>query len=297
MLRGLGESQKCLVLSVIINVAYFLFSILFLNVMNLDILGSAYALILARVAGAVAAFVAMFLWKPSVRISVKDVFSFEWRLFRSNLQVSLPLALEQVFANLGGIVSQMYMAALGTAALAANAIINSLLGFMYSPAASTSNLSVAVVGRCIGAKRHDEAFVYGKRCTQISRVLMVFAILLFYPLLPLLLKQYHLEPESYHAVLIILLSNVPFLLTVWPISTVMHSTLQAASDAMFPSVVSLIALWTMTIGLGYVAAIPLGLGLWGVWIGNWAAWIFRSIMFTLRYRQKKWLYKSNLQEA
>ncbi len=295
VLRGLGESPKCLTLSVIINVAYFLFSILFLNILDMDIVGSVYALVLARVVGALCAIVAMFVYKPSVRIKFRNIFSFQWRLFRSNLQISLPLAMEQVFASLGGIVSSMYMITLGTSTVSSNTIISSLMGFMYSPAASASNLSVTVVGRCIGAKKYDEAYIYGKRCNQISRILMVLGALVFYPILPLMLKQYHLDADAYHSVMLILLANLPFLITIWPVSTVTHSTLQAASDAMFPSIISLVALWLMNIGLGYVMAIPCGLGLWGVWIGNWAAWSFRAVMYSLRYRQKKWLYKSKLE--
>ena len=294
ILRGLGEASKCMVLSIIINVAYLLFSILFLNILDLDILGSVYALNLARLTGAVCALIAMFRWKPSVRMKLKEIFSFDWRLFRSNLQISVPLAMEQIFANMGNVVSQMYMVSLGTKVLAVNTIISSVLGFIYSPAASTSNLSVTVVGHCIGAKKFDEAYRYGKRSCQISRALMVIACLIMYPLMPIFLKQYYLTPEAEQVVLIILLSNLPFLLTVWPISTVMQATLQSAGDAVFTSAISLAALWTMTIGLGYVMAIPCGLGLWGVWIGNWACWIFRAAVFTWRYRQKKWLYKSSL---
>lgn len=297
VLRGLGEASKCMVLSIIINVAYLLFSILFLNIMDLDIVGSVFALNLARLTGAIGALIAMFLWKPSVRMKIRDIFTFDRRLFRSNLQISIPLALEQIFANLGSVVSQMYMVNLGTKVLAVNTIVSSVLGFIYSPAASTSNLSVTVVGHCIGAKKFDEAYTYGKRSCQISRVLMILACLVLYPIMPLFLKQYHLEPEAEKIVFIILLSNLPFLLTVWPISTVMQATLQSAGDALFTSAVSLVGLWTMTIALGYVMAIPCGLGLWGVWIGNWACWIFRAAVFTWRYRQKKWMYKSSLARA
>ena len=55
ILRGLGASGKCLCLTIVINVAYLLFSILFLNILKLDILGSALAQILARARGSACA--------------------------------------------------------------------------------------------------------------------------------------------------------------------------------------------------------------------------------------------------
>ena len=77
----------------------------------------------------------------------------------------------------------MLLTGLGTAMIATHAIANSLLGVLYSPALAAGNLAVAVIGRCIGAGYHDEAYRYGKRCISISRLLLFAAGLLFYPAL------------------------------------------------------------------------------------------------------------------
>lgn len=294
VLRGLGESKRCLVLTIIINVAYLLFSILFLNVLNMDINGSVLALLLARIAGAAAAVVALFLWKPPVRMKVWQLFAYDGLILRSTLKVSLPFAMEQICASCGNLVSQMYMTALGTTAIATQAITNSLIGVLYSPAMSVSNLAVTVVGRCIGAGKQEEAYLYGRRCNQIALLLLIAASLVFYPLLPLLLQQYNPTWEAESMAKLLLFASIPCLLLFWPMSNTLPSTLRSASDSLFPTVVSLAVLWLVNIALGYVLAIHAGLGLWGIWIATWSAWAVRSAVFYTRFRSRKWLHKSAL---
>lgn len=294
ILRGLGESKRCLALSIVINVAYLILSILFLNLLNLDIYGSVYALLLARVLGAATALALVFWWKAPVKMGVHQVFSFDSQLLRSTLQVSIPLGLEQACSSLGNVVAEMYMIPLGTTALATHAIANSLLGVWYSPAMAAANLSVTVVGRCIGAGKQNEAYLYGKRCNQIALILIVLTSVLFFPLLPLLLGQYHPTAEAYALAEKLLICSFPSLLLFWPMSNTLPSTLRAASDTLYPSVLSLVVLWTVTIGLGYLLAIPAGLGLWGVWAATWVSWAVRCFGFYFRFRGRKWLYKSTL---
>lgn len=290
ILRGLGESKRCLALSIIINVAYFVFSIIFLNFLKMDIQGSVFALILARLLGTCSAVFLLFFWKPPERLGVRDLFSFDGTLLRSVLKVGIPLSIEQVFIALGGVVAGMYMTLLGTASIATNAITNSLIGLLYSPAMSIGSLTVTVVGRCIGANKMDEAAMYSKRCRQIALLLLVVTCAVFYPCLPLLLKQYNPSEESARMASMLLYCSIPALLLFWPASYITPNALRAANDTIFPSVLSLSVLWLITICLGYVLAIHVGFGLWGVWIATWSSWFVRAVGFGLRSKTRKWNY-------
>jgi len=42
--------------------------------------------------------------------------------------------------------------------------------------------------------------------------------------------------------------------------------------------------------MGYILAIPMGLGLNGTWIAMWSGWAARSTAFSFRFRSRKWLY-------
>ena len=84
------------------------------------------------------------------------------------------------------------------------------------------------------------------------------------------------------------------LMLFWPSSNTLPNTLRAASDTVFPTVLSLCVLWLVTIALGYFLSIPAGLGLWGVWIATWISWAIRDVGFFIRFHGRKWLYKSSL---
>ena len=289
ILRGLGEPKRCLYLSIIINVAYLLFSILFLNVLHMDINGSVTALILARVVGAGFAVMYLFLWKPPVKMKFKEIFCFDNLLLKANLKISLPLGLEQAVMSLAGLISQMVMTTLGTTAIAINAIANSMMGLLWAPTMSIGSLSVTVVGRCIGAGKKEEAYMYGKRCNSLAILMLIASALIFYPLMPVLMQQYHPSAEAAPIVRTILLASLPFLVFAWPTSYTMPSTLRSASDSLFPTIVSMSVLWVVSVGLSYLLAIVAGLGLWGVWIANWTGWTVRTALFMYRFRSKKWL--------
>ena len=297
ILRGLGESKRCLYLSIIINVAYLLFSILFLNVLHMDINGSVTALILARVVGAAAAFAMLFLWKPPVKMNIREIFCFDSMLLQANLKISLPLGMEQICHSMAGLISQMVMTSLGTTAIAINAIANSMMGLLWAPTMSVGSLSVTVVGRCIGANKKDEAFMYGKRCNSLAIIMLAVSAVIFYPLMNVLMQQYHPSAEAAVMVRKILFASLPFLVLCWPTSYTMPSTLRSASDSLFPSIVTLSVLWCVSVGMSYMLAIVAGLGLWGVWIANWTGWTVRTCLYLYRFYSKKWLDKATLKSA
>lgn len=289
ILRGLGESKRCLVLSIIINVAYLLLSALFLNVLNMDIRGSVWALFLARSIGAACAVITLFFLHPPVKPIAKEMFVYDRKLSGGILRVGIPLAFEQICLSLGNIVAEMYMILLGTAALATHAIANSIMGLIFAPTMSAANLAVTVVGRCIGAGEKDEAYRYGKACTNIGMILMGIACLIGYPLLPILLKQHNPSPEVAVMATRLLYWSLFGLMIFFPKSSTLPAVLRAGSDTMYPTIVSMIVLWVFTIAMGYLLAIPMGLGLNGTWIAMWTAWAVRSTAFSFRFRSKKWL--------
>lgn len=285
ILRGLGESKRCLTLSIVINLAYFLFSVLFLNVLDMDIAGSVWALILARLVGTILTLILMLYWRPPVKMSFWSLFRFDRELLGRTLRISLPFGLEQICISFGNLTSKMYMVPLGTSAISTHAIANSVLTVFTTASLSAGNLAVTVVGKCVGAEKPEEAHIYGKRCNQLATILMVLSCMVFVPLLPFLLNRFHPTAEAFAMARQLLLWSIPSLLLFAPMSNTLPFTLRAAGDSAYPSFVSLGVLWVVSIGLGYVLAIPMELGLWGIWIAQWASWAVRSLLFYIRFRR------------
>ena len=283
ILRGLGESRRCLVLTIIINVSYLLFSFLFINLLEMDIRGSALALILARALGSAAGLVLLLGWEPPVKIGLEDLFSVDRGLIGSIFRIGIPFCVEQLFASGGSLIMTMFMAPLGTAAIAAHAIANSLLGVLNGAGQAAGTLAVTVVGRCTGAGRPEEARRYGAGMNWLARVLVIVSAAAIYPLLPLLLRLYQPSAEAYETSLRLLVMTLPALVLFWPLSNTLPNTLRAAGDTVFPSALSLAAMWSVRVGLGYLLTVPMGLGLMGVWCSMWIEWGVRALCLDLRF--------------
>lgn len=292
ILRGLGESRRCLVLTIIINVSYLIFSFLFINILQMDIQGSVLALILARVLGSAAGVVLLVVWEPPVRLRLREMFSLDAPLLRSIFQISTPFCIEQLFASGGSLVMTMFMAPLGTTAIAAHAIANSLMGIVHGAGNAAATLSVTVVGRCTGAGRTEEAHRYGAGMNWISRMLALAASLVIYPLMPLLLRLYDPSPETYALTVRLMVCTLPSLLLFWPLSSTLPNTLRAAGDTVFPSVMSLTVMWGVRVALGYWLTVPLGLGIMGVWGSMWVEWAVRALCLKLRFERGKRVRKA-----
>lgn len=287
--RGLGETKICLRLTIIINLLHFLCSFLFINIMSLDVIGSALALNAARFVGGIAAVWALLSPKSIVRVEAKHVFRIEPEILKDIFRIGIPFGMEQLFMNGGSMLVQVYMAQLGTVSVAANAVANSALSLIYAAPVAVSTLAVTVVGQCIGAGEKEMAKQYGKRMILLSTYIIVLSLAVMLPAMPWILKLYQAPEntlEMIYSVLLIAVVCMPFF---WSMSNIMPSVMRAAGDAAFASYFSLVTMWIVRVGCGYVLAIPLGLGLQGVWLCMCAEWIIRTIVFQIRFRSGKWM--------
>ena len=293
--RGLGETKICLNLTVYINVSYFIFSYIFINILKLDIQGTIIALILARLLGSFVSIYHLFLKKNRMLyLKVKEVFAFNMQILRSMLKISIPFGSEQLFFYGGSILVQKYMVALGTASIAANAIGTSLFSLAFAAPIAVGNLATTVIGQCVGADKRDLARWYGKKLIWLSTGLLLISLVIFIPLIPWLMGFFNPEPNTIPLITRLLWIAIIPMPLFWPMSNVMPYTLRSAGDATYSSIVSLITMWLIRVGAGYIAAVPMGYGVEGVWVCMSLEWVLRTFLFWLRFRGKSWLSKQTI---
>lgn len=289
--RGMGATKICLKLTIIINVIHLFASMLFINVMHLDILGTTLSLNIARLIGSVVAVWLLMYPKSILRIYPKNIFKIDRLILKSIFKIGIPFALEQVLFNAGSMIVQTYIVHLGTIYIAANAIANSAFTILYSAGLAVGTLATTIVGQCIGADDKDLARQYGKKMVRLGTAMSLVSIALLFPLMPIILNLYQAPAETLsliYKLLLIAIIPMPFF---WSTSYVMPNVLRSAGDATFSSIVSLITMWIIRVGLGYIFAIIFGLGVYGLWICLGIEWAVRTLIFYLRYQSDKWLSK------
>ena len=204
------------------------------------------------------------------------------------LSIGLPTGVENGMFQLGKLVVQSTVSTLGTAAIAANAIVT-VLEFMTSmPSQAIGTGLMTVAGQCIGAGRRDQARDYIRRLTLWSALVLVCMNWGFYGLAGPICRLAGMEPEArsiaLHVLLVISICK-PFL---WPLAFVPASGMRAAGDVRFGMTVSTLSMWIFRVGLTTLLCRVLGVGLVGIWCGYFLDWGVRSAAFTLRFRGNKW---------
>lgn len=161
--RGMGDSRTdlyCLIVSVGMNV---LLDILFVAVFRWGVAGSAWATALAQFSSAVFAAVLLFKKYPVMRPQKADLLP-EGRLIASIGRLSVPIAVQAAFNNVGNLVAQGAVNAFGTVAMAAYTAAGRVGAFALMPLETIGNTLSIYTGQNYGAGKRDR-IEEGKRVT------------------------------------------------------------------------------------------------------------------------------------
>jgi len=287
-MRGMGDGRASMVLSVAMNAIYVAGNLLFINVLQMGVLGVAVSVILSRFIGSLMALFFLFFIRKDLHIKLRDFLHLDLKLQKNIMYVGIPTGIEQVFFHSGRMLTQTYIVPLGTASIAGNAIANSLAGILYIPGNTINLCIVTLVGQCIGAGKPKEAKKYMLSMTLLAGVLLLISGVIYIAAAPLLVSFYKPLAESADIAIKAMTINAIGMPTLWIWSFIVPSGLRAAGDVRFTSVVALVSMWLVRVILGYVLAVYLGFGVLGVWTAMVLEWSFRGSIFIFRMRGTKW---------
>lgn len=211
---------------------------------------------------------------------------------RRILSIGVPNGMETAMFEFGKILVLSLVATLGTASIAANAVGNYVGTFAIMAGFATGNATITVISQCIGAREYDQVRYYKKKMMRICRVLILASNVIVTALLPLILKIYGVSPEASRLAFTILVYHAVCACLIWAPSFLLPYVLRAANDVAPAMIIAMVSVWVFRVVTAYILVKIFGLGLLGVWIAMTVDWAFRSICFTIRYRQEKWLVKS-----
>ncbi|WP_391571409.1 MATE family efflux transporter [Cohnella sp.] len=288
VLRGVGDTKASLIISVIMNLAYFLLNFVLIKGFDMGVVGLSISLIAARAIGAATSFVYLLKFNHTLQFTMKRLFKLDAGILKKIMFIGLPFAAEQMFFNGGKLLTQTFIVQLGTLALTANAIAGSISGLLQIGGSTLGIAVVTVVGQCIGSRDIEDARKFIKSFLGFSVVLFLLLTGIILPLFPVLMHLYSAPPEIVSDIFLLVLLISIAQPIMWALSFVLPSALRAAGDSKFTSIASLLTMWLLRIGLGYVLGISLGMGVMGIWLAMVAEWGVRGLIFGLRFRGDKW---------
>ena len=210
-------------------------------------------------------------------------------MLKKILGIGIPNGLENSMFQLGKLAIQSTVSTLGTAAIAAQAMTNILENLNGIAAIGVGVGLMTIVGQCLGAGRKDEAVYYIKKLCVIAEIVVLTSCLIVFALTKPVTILGGMEKESadmcFHMVMWITIMKP----LVWTMAFVPGYGLRAAGDVKFSMITSCCTMWACRFCLCVFLIRVMGFGPMGVWIGMFADWTVRSIIFTWRFHSRKWL--------
>lgn len=259
---------------------------------GLGFIGAGLGLTITRYIGALAViYVLMIGFNPALKISLKSYFyPFNTSILMEVLGIGIPASIESVLFNGGKLLTQVFVAGMGTNVIAGNFIAFSIASLINLPGNALGSASTIIVGTRLGKMQISQAEHQLKHIFWLSTLGLSAIAFLSVPFAGLLAAFYTREQDVIDVVKKLVWLNAAFM-PFWAASWVLPAGLKGARDARFTMWVSLIGMWGARIVFGYFLGIVLGFGVVGIWLGMFLDWIVRGVFFYWRMASGRWLWK------
>lgn len=256
---------------------------------HLGVAGAAVATLGSRVISAVV--VLAFLRNPKQEIAVYGYGRIrpDGQRIRRILSLGIPNGIENAMFQFGKLAIQSTVSTLGTVAIAAQAMTNILENLNGIAAIGIGIGMMTVVGQCLGAGRQDEAIYYIKKLSVIAEVVIIGCCALVYILTRPVTMLGGMEPESAKMCFYMIGWITVVKPIVWTLAFVPAYGMRAAGDVRFSMILSCISMWLFRVTLCIYLCRVHGFGPIAVWIGMFTDWTVRGIVFTIRFKSRRWL--------
>ena len=253
-----------------------------------DVRGVAIPTVISR---AISAFVIMYFavddnYKLHIKKTLKHKFDFY--ILKKVLNVGIPYGIENGLFQLGRVLVLSIVSTFGTMAIAANSVGYAIGIFSVLPGFAINLGLTAVISNCVGANDYEQARYYNKKCLIIVFVSHIVINIAIFALLPLILGIYNLSAQTAAMTTEMVIWHGIFAIIIWPLSFTIPATFRGAGDSKSVMYISLAVMFACRIGLSYIIADWMGIGVFGTWIAMFIDWYVRAAIYIYRYFSNKW---------
>jgi len=230
----------------------------------------------------------VFHFKLNVELPVKYAISQFKRLSKPILKIAIPSSLEPLSFDVYMIYLLWVVSQVGDIALTTRNYTYTTFIFCLAVSFAFGTATQTIIAQLIGKKEFDEAqrtLVKGAKLAVIGSTSIAFIFLLFQPFI---LSLYTDNPE------ILQLGFGLFLISVLTepgraVNIVVGGALRSAGDAKFNSFSAILLTWIIAAPLAYMLAIPMGLGIYGIFIASLMDEVIRAVVAVWRWSTKRWM--------
>lgn len=297
ILRAMGESRRPLEFILISAVSNVVLDVLFVVVLDMGSVGTAWATVIAQVAAMVASVVFMY------RNKAHFYFDFKWESFRIKrkhalvlVKLGVPMAASSSMIHISQLYCNARINSFGIVASAVNSIGNKVVRFANIISTSINTGASAMIGQNIGAKKYDRvkeitytASIIGFAMAAVNIALCVFAPRLYF-------RVFSSDPNVVEAgVPFMRISILTFILSA--IHGPFNGVVNGSGNARLSFIVSMLDGVVLRIGISILLTDLLGFGVYGFYYGNALARLAPCVLCTAYFFSGKWKERKLLSES
>jgi len=299
-LRAIGDTKTPMRVNVLMNIVNVVLNYLFIyqphtaNVFGLQfpmwgaglgVEGAAIASAIAFVVGGAA--ITFAIWKHPVISPKGRSLRPDTEVLRPCLQVALPSAAQRFLTSFGYVAFASLINGLGTIAIAAHSIANTVESAFYVPGYGMQAAASTLSGNTYGAGDL-------KRMRSVTRTLLILEVsimclsgALLFIFAEKLMWLFTISAETV-ALGTTVLRMVAVSEPIYGVAIILEGIFQGVGDTKGPFAINVLGMWGFRILGSFVLLRFFGLGLEGAWACMIAHNTFLGIMFTIRYKKGTW---------
>ena len=287
-LRSMEKSKMTLYASLIMMSVNIIFKYVFLFVLKMGVVGAGLSTLIAYGVTGIGLLIVLCNKKNNVHIDNIFKPEWDWKMLGKIYKVALPTGIENGLFQVGALILQTLIASLGTIAINANHIANTLTPMLHAPANAFTLGIIPFISQCMGANKSKEAEFYTKHILKLDHIITFGLALIVIPLTPFAIRIFGMSDdisgEAFKALLIYFIC-IPL---IYPESFALANALRGAGDTKFAMCTSVITMFMFRIGLAYIFVRIFNLGILSTWIAMVSDWFVRGIIYRIRFRRGKW---------
>lgn len=287
--RAQGNTRLPMTIAVVSNALNIVGNAVLIWGFGLGVKGAALATLGSRAFSAVVVLAALRKKRQLVVIRNYGHIRPQPRVIRTILALGVPSGIENAMFQFGKLAIQSTVSTMGTIAIAAQAMTNILENLNGVAAMGVGIGMMTVVGQCMGAGEKEEAVYYIKKLTWWGEIAIFISCVATYLLAGPITVLGRMEPESARLFLYMTGWITIVKPVAWTMAFIPAYGMRAAGDVRFSMLVSCTTMWLCRVSLCIFLCRRFGMGPMAVWIGMFADWTLRSLIFTWRFLSRRWM--------
>jgi putative MATE family efflux protein len=257
------------------------------------VVGVAFATVISQI---ISALMCWFVIKHhKIPVIFRAIFKPELRKLKKILKIGLPNAGESISYNLAQITIMFFVAQLGTVALAAAVIVQTVARFMFVFSLSLGNGAQILSSFYVGQRRFAELKANVHKFWMLGMAISVFVTLAMIVARAPIAAIFSNDPKTQQLIALLLIVSL-FLESGRAINLIVIAALKGTGDVVFPVKVGIAAMWGIGVLFAYVLGIVWAWGLVGIWIAIGLDEWTRGLIMIARWQGEKWTSKGQLEE-